>query len=170
LTDQELESRVRGIEAALRGLPDGSCLYQYARSLSGFDIPRQKIYRDPATESFVGDRLEQFNSKAGFRRIDLHWCLTIEPSKANSFERRPKEQAGENSRMLAKLDKAATILISNLSSTIGPAQLDKNQAFQFFSYLANLEGWAEADQLRSDSGLDRQIVRARSAAAATTYG
>lgn len=159
LTDQELESRVRGIEAALRGLPEGSCLYQYARSLSGFEIPRQKAYRDPATESFVSDRLDQLNSNARFRRIDLHWCLAIEPSKANPFERKPKEQAGENSRMLADLDKAATILISNLSSSIGLTRLDKNQTFQFFSYLANLESWAEADQLRSDSGVDRQIVK-----------
>jgi type IV secretion system protein VirB4 len=33
LTDLELESRVRQIEGALRGLPEGSCLYRsFARS------------------------------------------------------------------------------------------------------------------------------------------
>ncbi len=36
LTDLELESRVRSIEGALRGLPEGSCLYQYTRVMSGF--------------------------------------------------------------------------------------------------------------------------------------
>ncbi len=42
LTDQELESRMRSIEGALRGLPEGSCLYQYTRVMSGFELPRQK--------------------------------------------------------------------------------------------------------------------------------
>ena len=36
LTDLELESQVRSIEGALRGLPEGSCLYQYTRIMSGF--------------------------------------------------------------------------------------------------------------------------------------
>src|ERR1035437_9394965 len=39
LTDRELESRVRQVEGALRGLPEGSCLYQYTRVMSGFEIP-----------------------------------------------------------------------------------------------------------------------------------
>jgi hypothetical protein len=42
LTEQELDARVRQIEGALRTLPEGSCLYQYARVMSGFDLPRQK--------------------------------------------------------------------------------------------------------------------------------
>ena len=41
LTDQELESRMRSIEGALRGLPEGSCLYQYTRVMSGYELPRQ---------------------------------------------------------------------------------------------------------------------------------
>src|SRR5271169_545168 len=40
LTDLELESRVHSIEGSLRGLPEGSCLYQYTRVISGFDLPR----------------------------------------------------------------------------------------------------------------------------------
>ena len=159
LTDQELKARVRGLEAALRGLPENSCLYQYARVRSGFDLPRQKTYSHPATEEFVGDRLAFLKEKAGFRRIDLFWCLTIEPSKANPFQRKPKEQSAENARMLAELDKAATILTANLGSPIGLKQLDKNETFQFFSYLFNLEEWAGDDQLRHDTGVDRQIVK-----------
>ncbi len=159
LTDQELESRVRGIEGALRGLPEGSCLYQYTRVISGFNVPRQKSYVDPATEGFVHDRLSFLNETAGFRRIDLHWCLTIEPSKANKFERKPREQAGDTSRLLADLQKTATILSSNLADSLGLKLLGKAEAFQFFSYLFNLEEWAGDDQLRSDSGVDRQIVK-----------
>jgi len=159
LTDQELESRVRGIEGSLRGLPAGSCLYQYARVMSGFALPRQDTYRDSATESFVRDRLAFLKETAGFRRIDLFWCLTIEPGTANPFQRKPKEQAVENSRMLSDLEKTATILLSNLGSTIGLMQLDKNETFQFFSYLFNLEEWAGDDQLRQDTGVDRQIVK-----------
>ena len=37
--------------------------------------------------------------------------------------------------------------------------LDKSEVFQFFSYLFNLEEWAERDQLSSDDGVDRQIVK-----------
>ena len=159
LTDQELESRVRGIEGALRGLPEGSCLYQYTRVISGFNLPRQKSYVDPATEGFVHDRLCFLNETAGFRRIDLHWCLTIEPSKASKFERKPKEQAGDYSRLLADLQKTATILSSNLADSLGLKLVGKAEAFQFFSYLFNLEEWAGDDQLRSDSGVDRQIVK-----------
>ena len=159
LTDQELESRVRGIEGALRGLPEGSCLYQYTRVMSGFNLPRQKSYVDPATEGFVGDRLSFLNETAGFRRIDLHWCLTIEQSKASKFERKPKEQASDYSRLLADLQKTATILSSNLADSLGLKLLGKAEAFQFFSYLFNLEEWAGDDQLRSDSGVDRQIVK-----------
>ena len=159
LTDQELESRTRSIEGALRGLLQGSCLYQYTRVLSGFNLPRQKRYENPATESFVADRLSFLMQTANFRRIDLHWCLTIEPPQANPLQRKPKEQAGESSRSLADLEKTATILQSHLGDFLGLRLLGKNEAFQFFSYLFNLEEWAGDDQLRSDIGVDRQIVK-----------
>jgi hypothetical protein len=58
LTDLELESRVRSIEGALRGLPEGSCLYQYTRVMSGFDLPRQKQYQNKVTETFASDRVK----------------------------------------------------------------------------------------------------------------
>src|SRR5271163_4103212 len=159
LTDLELDSRVRSIEGALRGLPEGSCLYQYSRVLSGFDIPRQAKYQDPVTESFVNDRLTFLDKTAGFRRIDLHWCLAIEPQQTNPFQKNPSEQAGDHARMLSTLQKTATILETHLSSTIGLRLLKKTEAFPFLSYLFNLEPWCEYDQLRSDSGADRQIVR-----------
>ncbi len=47
LTDQELDARMRSIEGALRGLPQGSCLYQYTRVMSGFDLPRKAHYANP---------------------------------------------------------------------------------------------------------------------------
>ena len=159
LTDQELESRVRSIEGALRGLPEGSCLYQYMRVLSGFDLPRQKQYANAITETFATDRLSFLEKSAGFRRIDLHWCLTLEPSKAKAFERKPQENTADTSRMLADLEKTAVILQSHLGSSLGLKLLDKIEAFQFFSYLFNLEDWAERDQLRSDTAVDRQIVK-----------
>ena len=159
LTDQELESRVRSIEASLRGLPTGSCLYQYARVLSGFVIPRQKKYSDPVTETFVNDRLTFLEKTAGFRRIDLHWCLTFEPSQKNPFERKPSEKAEDHARMLSSLHKTATILESHLRSNVGLRLLEKVEAFPFFSYLYNLEPWCEHDRLTRDTGVDRQIVK-----------
>ncbi len=159
VTDLELDSRMRSIEGALRGLPEGSCLYQYTRVMSGFDLPRQTKYANPITEVFASDRLEFLNKTAAFRRIDLHWCLTLEPVRANAFERKPQESAIDTSRMLTDLEKTATILQSHLGSSLGLRLLDKTVTFQFFSYLFNLEEWGELDQLRSDTGVDRQIVK-----------
>ncbi len=159
LTDLGLDSRMRSIEGALRGLPEGSCLYQYTRVMSGFDLPHQQNYSNPVTEVFASDRLDFLNETAAFRRIDLHWCLTLEPSKAKAFERKPHENAIDTSRMLADLEKTATILESHLGNSLGLRLLGKTATFQFFSYLFNLEDWAERDQLRSDAGVDRQIVK-----------
>jgi len=159
LTDQELDARMRSIEGALHGLPEGSCLYQYTRVMSGFDLPRERKYGDPVTRAFVDDRMDYLDKTAGFRRIDLHWCLTLEPSQVRAFERKPQENAAENARMLADLRKTATILESHLGGLLGLRLLDKDRAFQFFSYLFNLEEWAAADYLRDDTGVDRQIVK-----------
>jgi type IV secretion system protein VirB4 len=159
LTEQELDSRVRQIEGALRTLPEGSCLYQYARVMSGFDLPRQKQYASQVTETFVGDRLLFLQKNASFRRINLHWCLTLEPSKLKTFDRKPQENSIDTSRMLSDLEKTATLLEGHLATSLGLKLLEKNEAFQFFSYLFNLEEWAGQDQLRSDTGVDRQIVK-----------
>jgi type IV secretion system protein VirB4 len=159
LTDQELEARMRAIEGALHGLPDGSCLYQYSRTRAGFELPRQKLYRSPVTQVFAGDRLSHLEKTAGFRRIDLHWCLTIEPPKIRAFEQKPKEHTASTSRMLADLEKTATILVGHLGTSFGLRLLDKTATFNFFSYLFNLQEWVAAGELRGDEGIDRQIVR-----------
>ena len=159
LTEQELESRVRAVEGALRGLPEGSCLYQYTRVLSGFELPRQPQYANSVTEVFAADRLAHLNKTAAFRRIDLHWCLTLEPAKLKSFQQKPQENAYESARMLAELEKAAALLEGHLAGSVGLRRLGKQQTFQFVSYLFNLEDWAERDRLRSDEGVDRQIVK-----------
>src|ERR1700733_14576085 len=159
-TDEDLDVRVRDVEAALRGLPQGPCLYQYARVISGFDLPRQEKYLSLVTESFASDRVRFLNQTARFRRIDLHWCLTIEPDTRNPLVRNPKEQRFEATRQLLDLEKAATILESHLNDSIGLKLLDKERAFQFFSYLFNLEEWASDIRLRSDACVDRQLVHA----------
>jgi len=158
LTDLELDSRVRAIEGSLRGMPEGATLYQYTRVMSGFELPRRASYANPVTEAFVGDRLAFLNKTAGFRRIDLHWCLTLEPPMAEALSRKPKQQAADTSRMLAELEKASTILSSHLGSSIGLRLLDTTDTFQFFSYLFNLEEWAAQAQLAGNTEIDRQIV------------
>jgi type IV secretion system protein VirB4 len=158
LTDQELDARMRSIEGALRGLPEGACLYQYTRIMSGYELPRQKTYSSPVTQVFVDERLTFLEKTAGFRRIDLHWCLTLEPPKLKAFERKPQEHSADTSRLLAELQKSATILEGHLGSLLGLRLLDKQSTFQFFSYLFNLEEWAAQSQLRDNTGVDRQIV------------
>jgi type IV secretion system protein VirB4 len=158
VTDQGLEAQVRSIEGALRGLPEGACLYQYTRVMSGFDLPRKAQYGNPVTQVFIDDRLAFMDKSAGFRRIDLHWCLTLEPPKAAAFARKPNEHSTDTTRMLADLEKTATLLEGHLGSALGLKLLEKNAVFQFFSYLFNLEEWAAGYTLTADDGVDRQIV------------
>jgi type IV secretion system protein VirB4 len=141
-------------------LPQDSCLYQYTRVLAGFDLPRQEKYADPITESFANDRIAFLEKTAGFRRIDLHWCLTIEPDTGSLFSQKPKEHKSSTDRQLFELEKAATILEAHMNDSIGLKLLGKEQAFRFFSYLFNLEEWASDVHLRSDAGVDRQLVTA----------
>jgi len=158
LTDQELEAKIRAVEGGLRGLAEGSCVYQYMRVTAGFTIPRQSRYDNPITQSFVEGRLNFLEKNARFRRIDLHWCLTFEPQLINPFAAKPKDQANENARLLTDLQKAASILETHLSGHIGLKLLEKQEAFQFFCELFNLEEWAGRTQLVSDTGVDQQIV------------
>ena len=159
LTDEEIQAHLLTIEGTLRGLHEGFCLYEYARVMQGFELPRQTRYASPVTDTFVRNRHAFLAATAGFRRIDIHWCLTLEAPKGNPFASAPKEQASEASRRLGQLLKAATILQANLGHSLGLKLLEKEQAFQFFSYLFNLEPWAEQDHLREDTGVDRQLVK-----------
>jgi len=159
LTDQQLEAQMRSIEGALRGLPEGACLYQYTRVMSGCDLPRKEHYTNPVTEVFVNERLAFLEKTAGFCRIDLHWCLTLEPQKVAAFARKPEQHTADTTRMLADLEKTATLLEGHLSGSIGLRLLEKNAVYQFFSYLFNLEEWAATGNLSADDGVDRQIVQ-----------
>ena len=85
--------------------------------------------------------------------MDLHWCLAVEPPQGSPFSNKPSENAEDNSRQLAELLNAAAILESHLGHSIGQQLLDKAKAFQFFSYLFNLEEWSERDQLRGETGI-----------------
>ena len=89
LTDLELESRVRQVEGALRGLPEGSCLYQYTRVMSGFDIPRQKQYSSEITETFASDRLAHLEKTAGFRSKALTFDGSSVRHQWRSMRRNP---------------------------------------------------------------------------------
>ena len=77
LTDQELEARMHSIEGALHGLPEGSCLYQYVRVTSGFELPRQKLYRSPVTQVFAGDRLSHLEKTAGLPSRETEGVLFL---------------------------------------------------------------------------------------------
>ena len=164
LTDLELEARVRQVEGALRGLPEGSCLYQYTRVMSGFDLPRQKRYANEVTETFASDRLSHLDKTAAFRRIDLHWCLTLEPSKAKAFERKPQENAVDTSRMLSDLEKTATLLEGHLGSSLGLKLLVRQPLFvqsrerEEASVAATLQG----EDIRTDEAGDWHDTAGRS--------
>ena len=159
LTDQELDAKIRAIEGGLRGLSEGACLYQYMRVSSGLQIPRKTTYADPVTQSFVDDRLGFLEKTAKFRRVDLYWCLTIEAQMINPFEAKPKDHASGNGKLLAELEKLATILEAQLAPVVGLRILHKQEAFAFFCELFNLEEWAGKKKLAGDTEVDQQIVQ-----------
>ncbi len=103
LSDQEIDSTTRTVEAALRGLPEGACLTQFSLVRSGYEIPRKSSYGNPVLESFVSDRLEYLNANAGFRRIELFWCLTFEPSQSESSEAQAQRGSGRTTRRICSL-------------------------------------------------------------------
>ena len=80
----------------------------------------------------MDDRLAFLEKNASFRRIDLHWCLTLEPRRQPPCTE-PKEHANDKTRMLADLEKTATLLEGHLGSTLGLRLLEKNAVYQFFS-------------------------------------
>ncbi len=101
--------------------------------LSGYDVPKQSNYGNPATEPFVNGRLSLLKQTKKFRRMDFHWCLTIErqkllPSSASRSSRPWTRHAcsrGCSSRHHS--------LVSLLGHSIGMKLLGKDRAFQFFS-------------------------------------
>ncbi len=127
--------------------------------MSGFDHPRQEKYANEVVETFGSDRLDHLQKTAAFRRIDLQWCLTLEPSQARAFQRKSDENAQDTSRMLSDLEKTATLLEGHLGRALGLRLLGKDAASKFISYLFNLEKWAGRGQLRGDTGVDCQIVQ-----------
>ncbi len=133
VTDLELDSRMRSIEGALRGLPEGSCLYQYTRVMSGFDLPRQAKYANPHHRGLRGRTvwifwIRQPRSAALIFTGASRW----RPSNAKAFERKPQENGIDTSRMLADLEKTATILQSHLGSSLDLRLIEKAETFQFF--------------------------------------
>lgn len=72
LTDQELDAHLRMVKGALRGLPEGACLYQYSRVRSGFEMRKRDLYPYLMTDVIVGERLRFLDQQAGFRRMDIH--------------------------------------------------------------------------------------------------
>ena len=65
--------------------------------------------------------------------------MTLEPPKAAALSRKPKEYGTDTTRMLADLEKTATLLEGHLSRSLGLRLLEKNAVFQFLSYLFNLQ-------------------------------
>ena len=157
LTDETLSDVTTRLHGAWQGLPQDSRLYEYIRIRQGYEIPRQASYPNPITESLISDRIEFLRRNAQFRRIELFWCLTIEPNPT-ATNPSPAAHAEQSTRSVATLTKTADILVSQLSDLIGLRLLTKNDIVPFFAYLLNLENWALEQRLASDYNLDAQIV------------
>ena len=110
-------------------------------------------------EAFVSDRIEYLEKTAHLHRIELFWCLTIEPvAGAGHSGRRRNSTRGSTARVISQLRKTAELLTSQSSDLLGMRLLGKADVVSFFSYLLNLEEWSLDRRLASDQEIDRQIV------------
>src|SRR6266702_3955696 len=75
------------------------------------DRPSTRIQPRKYSQVIVSRSLRKRQASAA----STYWCLTLEPSKVRAFERKPQENAIDTSRMLADLEKTATILQSHLA-------------------------------------------------------
>ena len=130
LTDQELEAQMRSIEGALRGLPEGSCLYQYTRVMSGFDLPRKAAVRQSG-HTGLRRRPTGFSRKDG--GLPPHRPALV-PDAGAAEGQRPSRASrrsirADTSRMLADLEKTATLLEGHLGSSLGLRLLEKNAVY-----------------------------------------
>lgn len=157
LTDEALADVNARLHGAWRGLPPDARLYQYVRIRQGYEIPRQPSYPNTVTESLISDRINFLSQRAQFRRIELFWCLSIEPQGMGT-KPSPAAYTAQSSRSIAVLNKTADILVSQLSDLIGLRLLLKDEVLPFFAYLLNLEDWALRQRLGSDHQVDAQIV------------
>src|SRR5215469_9331192 len=157
LADETLADVNARLHGAWRGLPPDARLYQYVRIRQGYEIPRQPSYPNAVTESLISDRIDFLGQNAQFRRIELFWCLTIEP-QATGTKHSPAIHTAQSARSIAVLTKVADILVSQLSDLIGLRLLSKGEVVPFFAYLLNLEDWSLEQRLASDHQVDAQIV------------
>ena len=117
LTDLAINDAIARVHGALQSLPDGAHLYQYVRIRKGYDIPMKVNYENPTVAAVVGDRRSFLHENAHLRRIELYWCLTIEPSADYSFGKKkltPEQYGRQCARFIAEIQITAEILTSQL--------------------------------------------------------
>src|SRR5215472_15423128 len=161
LTNAVINDAISKVYGALQSLPDGARLYQYVRIRRGYDIPTRERYENSTLTAVVADRRAFLHENAQLRRIELFWCLTIEPSANQSFGKKkltPEQYGRQCARFIAQIQKTAEILTSQLSDLLGLGLLSKDETAGFFSYLLNFEDWSLDRRLSSDENVDRQLV------------
>jgi type IV secretion system protein VirB4 len=161
LTDASIDHAIACVHRAFKSLPEGTHLYQYVRIRKGYEIPTRQADRSPIVNAIIRDRIEYLNHNAHFRRIELFWCLTIEPAASRAFGKKkltPEQYGRQITRFIAQVHKTAEILVSQLADLIGLRLLGKDETAFFFGYLLNLEDGSLDRRLTSDENVDRQIA------------
>ena len=162
LTDEIIEDAGRRVEGALKSLPENGRLYQYTRIRNGFDIPRREHYPNPRVEAAIADCVAFLNETANFRRIELFWVITIEPSKKTSFGSKslsPHEYERQTRRYIGQVERTAEMIAAQLEDLLGLRLLHQDDVASFWAYLLNLEPWALDIKLQSSERVDTRLVR-----------
>ncbi|GAC1699929.1 MAG: hypothetical protein NVS9B4_00310 [Candidatus Acidiferrum sp.] len=156
VTDTQIAHNIATIRAALASIPDnGGRLYQYMRIRRGYTIPiAERGYADKAVDGFVRARIAHLDATAHFHRIDLFWCITIECAKS----RTPAQHSRTTGAAIRTLEKSVEAMTCALGQLLNLRVLGKDDVFRFFSYLLNLEDWAQDRRLTSDDRLDGQLA------------
>ena len=159
LTDLELEARVRQVEGASAWTAGGIMpLPVHARHVRLRSSPAEAV-----CERGYGDVRQRPPQPTWTRRRRSGASTSIGASRWSRRRPRPSSASRRRTRLTPRgcsrtLRRPRRLLEGHLGSSLGLRLLGKAEAFQFFSYLFNLEEWAGRDELRADTGVDRQIV------------
>ena len=86
LTDQDWTHGCAQSRALCAACPKDPASISTPESCLVLIFPGRAKYSEPRHRDFRRRPPRFLEKTAGFRRIDLHWCLTIEPSQLTGFE------------------------------------------------------------------------------------
>lgn len=151
MTRAELNNRSDSMRLAIALLPEHLSLFAYARTRGGCAIEHHPE-SGPAK-----DRTEHLRTKAGFRSVELRWCIYSNPPRR--LPEGKTARAKEQGRRLRDLRQNVAMIRAQLKH-LAPRVMNEHEVGEFLSSLLNLEPRLTVKQLSSRKGVAAQLMRA----------